>query len=193
MIITLTELWFDDDNEDDDMTMNRERKSNVIMNQRRELIRLFKLIVIVTGCLESDCLFLWVIVHEGHSDPQGAAVWDQGVIQSLPLFCIAVKTFVKDFYFFNTDVDILHKVESIIIILLFSVFSTENLLFRWENCQLSRLESREFIIEAGTLLSADNGVCSSVLTSLTRWTPGIRLPSMRPWRSKPSPTITKAG
>ena len=50
----------DDDNEDDDMTMNRERKSNLIMNQRRELItiRLFKLILIVTGCLESDCLFL---------------------------------------------------------------------------------------------------------------------------------------
>ena len=44
--------------DDDDMTMNRERKSNLIMNQRRELIRLFKLIVIVTGCLESDCLFL---------------------------------------------------------------------------------------------------------------------------------------
>ena len=47
------------------------------------------------------------------------------LIQSLPLFCIAVKTFVKDFYFFNTDVDILHKVESIIIILLFSVFRSE--------------------------------------------------------------------
>ena len=47
-----------DDDDDDDMTMNGERKSNVIMNQRRELIRLFKLIVIVTGCLESDCLFL---------------------------------------------------------------------------------------------------------------------------------------
>ena len=48
----------DDDNEDDDMTMNRERKSNVIMNKRRKLIRLFKLIVIVTGCLELDYLFL---------------------------------------------------------------------------------------------------------------------------------------
>ena len=47
-----------DDDDDDDMTMNGERKSNVIINQRRELIRLFKLIVIVTGCLESDCLFL---------------------------------------------------------------------------------------------------------------------------------------
>ena len=33
----------------------------------------------------------------------------QGAIQSLRLFCIAVKIFVKDFYFFNTDVDILHK------------------------------------------------------------------------------------
>ena len=52
----------DDDNEDDDMTMNRERKSNLIMNQRRELIRLFKLKVIVTGCLELDYLFLRVIV-----------------------------------------------------------------------------------------------------------------------------------
>ena len=47
-----------DDDDEDDMTMNRERKSNVIMNQRRELIRLFKLIVIITGCLEPDCLFL---------------------------------------------------------------------------------------------------------------------------------------
>ena len=44
--------------DEDDMTMNRERKSNLIMNQRRELIRLFKLIVIVTGCLELDYLFL---------------------------------------------------------------------------------------------------------------------------------------
>ena len=44
--------------DEDDMTMNRERKSNVIMNQTRESIRMFKLIVIVTGCLESDCLFL---------------------------------------------------------------------------------------------------------------------------------------
>ena len=44
--------------DEDDMTMNRERKSNLIMNQRRELIILFKLIVIVTGCLELDYLFL---------------------------------------------------------------------------------------------------------------------------------------
>ena len=58
MIITLTELWLMMKEDEDDMTMNRERKSNLIMNQRRELIRLFKLIVIVTGCLESDCLFL---------------------------------------------------------------------------------------------------------------------------------------
>ena len=58
MIITLTELWLMMKEDEDDMTMNRERKSNVIMNQRRELIRLFKLKVIVTGCLESDCLFL---------------------------------------------------------------------------------------------------------------------------------------
>ena len=58
MIITLTELWLMMKEDEDDMTMNRERKSNVIMNQTRESIRLFKLIVIVTGCLESDCLFL---------------------------------------------------------------------------------------------------------------------------------------
>ena len=57
MIITLTELWLMMKEDEDDMTMNRERKSNVIMNQRRELIILFKLIVTVTGCLESDCLF----------------------------------------------------------------------------------------------------------------------------------------
>ena len=58
MIITLTELWLMMKEDEDDMTMNRERKSNLIMNQRRELIRLFKLIVIVSGCLELDCLFL---------------------------------------------------------------------------------------------------------------------------------------
>ena len=58
MIITLTELWLMMKEDEDDMTMNRERKSNLIMNQRRELIRLFKLIVIVTGCLELDYLFL---------------------------------------------------------------------------------------------------------------------------------------
>ena len=58
MIITLTELWLMMKEDEDDMTMNRERKSNVIMNQTRESIRLFKLIVIVTGCLELDYLFL---------------------------------------------------------------------------------------------------------------------------------------
>ena len=56
MIITLTELWLMMKEDEDDMTMNRERKSNVIMNQTRELIILF--IVIVAGCLESDCLSL---------------------------------------------------------------------------------------------------------------------------------------
>ena len=104
-----------------------------------------------------------------HSDPQG-------VIQCLPLFCIAVKTFVKDFYFFNTDVDLLHKVESIIIILLFSVFSTENLLFRWENCQLSTLDIWQRLMDRlwGLILfiqfihkmSQDKKVYNNIINSL---------------------------